>query len=439
MTAADTAPQTARGPAARPGPSSAPAIRITDLQKTFRIPREQVNTLKEKALHPFKRSRYDQLDVLRGVSFEVGQGEFFGIVGRNGSGKSTLLKCLAGIYRADQGRIAVAGRLAPFIELGVGFNPDLTARDNVLINAVMMGLSPREARARFDAIVAFAELERFLDLKLKNYSSGMQVRLAFSTMVHTDADVLLIDEVLAVGDAAFQQKCFDVFFELRDRGKTIVLVTHDMSAVERFCHRALLLTDGRIELIGEPAEVGRRYLVRNFEQPGPDAAVSEHEAPAPADSGARADITDVWVEDATGRRMDALPHGEDLVINCVFVSHEDIDRARLDVWVDSEDGRRVFGAGAGARVFAASTLAWDEPPRSVQPGERLHVRLRLRNGFTDGRLHVGCSLLAGSTGRDIVALDNRATSFVSYGGAGVYGLAAMDHELTLDRRPPEAA
>jgi hypothetical protein len=177
--------------------------------------------------------------------------------------------------------------------------------------------------------------------------------------------------------------------------------------------------------------------VRNFEQPGPDAAVSEHEAPDATGRPPRAEIVDVWVEDANGQRMDALPHGEDLSVNCVFVSHEDIDRARLDIWVDSEDGRRVFGAQAGARVFAASTLAWDEPPRSVQSGERLHLRLRLRNGFGDGRLHVGCSLLAGSSGQDVVALDNRAAAFISYGGAGVYGLAAMDHELTLERRPPE--
>ncbi len=200
-----TAVGAAGAPAAAAVPSRPVAIEVRDLAKTFRIPVHQVSTLKERVLHPFARAEHEELEVLRGVSFDVGAGEFFGIVGRNGSGKSTLLKCLAGIYRADRGTIRAAGRVAPFIELGVGFNPDLTARDNVLINAVMMGLSPRQARARFDAIVAFAELERFLDLKLKNYSSGMQVRLAFSTMVHTEADVLLIDEVLAVGDAAFQQ------------------------------------------------------------------------------------------------------------------------------------------------------------------------------------------------------------------------------------------
>src|SRR3954467_4193027 len=266
---AELAPAGARGAGAasgRKGPARRYAdIEVRDLQKTFRIPRHQVSTFKERALHPFRRSTYDELRVLRGISFDVLEGEFFGIVGRNGSGKSTLLKCLAGIYRADAGQIRVTGRISPFIELGVGFNPDLTARDNVVINAVMMGLTPREARARFDEIVAFAELEDFVDLKLKNYSSGMQVRLAFAVMVQSGAEILLIDEVLAVGDAAFQQPSSAEFPRLRDEGRTIVLVTHDMTMVERFCHRALLLTDGEIEMIGDPHEVGRRYIERNFE------------------------------------------------------------------------------------------------------------------------------------------------------------------------------
>src|SRR4051794_12543874 len=184
-----------------------------------------MHTFKERALHPFKRREYDVLHALNDVSFAVPHGEFFGIVGRNGSGKSTLLKCLAGIYGSDSGAIYVNGRLATFIELGVGFNPDLAARDNVLLNGIMLGLEPAEARARFDEVIAFAELEDFIDLKLKNSSSGMMVRLAFAAAIQADADILLIDEVLAVGDAAFQQKCFDVFNRLKDEGKTILFVT----------------------------------------------------------------------------------------------------------------------------------------------------------------------------------------------------------------------
>ncbi len=188
------------------------------------------------------------------------RGEFFGIVGRNGSGKSTLLKVLASIYQADSGRVRMAGTLAPFIELGVGFNTELTAEENIVLNGVMMGLTRGQAQARIGTVLEFAELEEFVDMKLKNYSSGMLVRLAFSIMLQADTDILLIDEVLAVGDAAFQQKCADVFKQMRDSGRTVILVTHDMRSVDKYCHRALLLNDGRIESIGDPHEVGRRYL-----------------------------------------------------------------------------------------------------------------------------------------------------------------------------------
>jgi ABC-type polysaccharide/polyol phosphate transport system ATPase subunit len=433
-----TAARAAEAAPAAPAAKRPVAVEVRDLAKTFRIPHRQVSTLKERVLHPFARAEHEELAVLRGVSFDVGAGEFFGIVGRNGSGKSTLLKCLAGIYRADRGRIRAAGRLAPFIELGVGFNPDLTARDNVLINAVMMGLSPRQARARFDEIIAFAELEGFLDLKLKNYSSGMQVRLAFSTMVHTEADVLLIDEVLAVGDAAFQQKCFDVFDDLRARGRTLVLVTHDMAAVERFCHRAMLLADGRIELIGAPDEVARAYLQRNFgaavQAPAPEPAeADEPEEPDDALHAARATLLDVWVEDDDGRRVEAVAHGAPFSVHLHWETQVHVDRARFDVWIDSANPIWVFGADARARVFAASTMGWADPPRALRAGERVHVRLRVVDAFADGRFHIGASLLAGRQGEDVLALDEQAGSFVSYGGGHVYGLAEIDHELTVER------
>jgi len=241
-----------------------PAVLVENVGKRFRMPAERVHTLKERALHPLRRRNAEDLVALRDVSFQVEQGEFFGIVGRNGSGKSTLLKCLAGIYAVDRGSIAVRGRLSTFIELGVGFNPDLAAADNIVLNGIMLGLSPREARRRVDDVIAFAELEEFADLKLKNYSSGMQVRLAFSVMIQVDADVLLIDEVLAVGDAAFQQKCFDVFNRIREEGRTVVFVTHDMGAVRRFCHRALLIERGDVRMIGEPDAVSDQYIELNF-------------------------------------------------------------------------------------------------------------------------------------------------------------------------------
>src|SRR5918992_1284275 len=257
-----TVPQATGGWRGDPAPP--PAVTVANLSKTFRIPHQRYSTLKERALHPFRSTSYDTLDAVKDVSFEVGPGECFGIVGRNGSGKSTLLKCLAGIYRTDSGVAAVRGRLSPFIELGVGFNPDLTARENVAINAIMLGLSRRQARERFEEIIAFAELEEFVDLKLKNYSSGMHVRLAFSVAVQADADILLVDEVLAVGDAAFQQKCFEAFDALKAEGRTIVFVTRDMGTVERFCDRAMLIERGRIQSVGEPHAIARAYNELNF-------------------------------------------------------------------------------------------------------------------------------------------------------------------------------
>ncbi len=262
-----------------PGVPAHPAISIRSLSKSFRLPHEQYHTLKERALHAFRTRSYDMLDAVQNVSLDVGAGEFFGIVGRNGSGKSTLLKCVAGIYEIDSGELDVNGRLSPFIELGVGFNPDLTARDNVIINAIMLGLTRRQAEARFDDIIAFAELENFVDLKLKNYSSGMYVRLAFATAVQVDADILLIDEVLAVGDAAFQQKCFDEFTRLRNEGRTIVFVTHDMGAVERFCDRALLLERGRVVDIADPTSIARQYNEHNFRRTRQELGASDAELP----------------------------------------------------------------------------------------------------------------------------------------------------------------
>jgi ABC-type polysaccharide/polyol phosphate transport system ATPase subunit len=196
---------------------------------------------------------------LRGVSTTIDQGEFFGIVGGNGSGKSTLLKVIAGIYRADEGALHVNGKLSPFIELGVGFNPELNARDNIKINGTLLGLSKQQLSERFDDIVSFAELERFVDQKLKNYSSGMQLRLAYSIAIQVPFDILLLDEVLAVGDQSFQEKCFGTFERMRSEGKTIVFVSHDLGTVAQFCDRTLLLRNGQTVELGPTTDVIERY------------------------------------------------------------------------------------------------------------------------------------------------------------------------------------
>jgi len=237
-------------------------MRAIGLSKTFRLPREKRTTLREHVLHPLQRTEYETQQALKDVSFEVRGGEFFGVIGRNGSGKSTLLKILAGIYRPDSGRVEVNGKLSPFIELGAGFNPELTGRDNLRINATLLGLSASELEERFDAIVEFAELERFMDRKLKNYSSGMQVRLAYSIAIQVPFDILLVDEVLAVGDQSFQQKCAETFEAMRTSGKTVVLVTHDLASVNLLCDQSVLLHEGAIEAAGRPADVVETYLKR---------------------------------------------------------------------------------------------------------------------------------------------------------------------------------
>lgn len=244
------------------------AIEIIGVEKSFRIPHEQRTTIKEHFLHPFDRTSYERNAALRDVSFSVAQGEFFGIVGPNGSGKSTLLKILAGIYRADAGEVVVHGLLSPFIELGVGFHPDLTARDNIRMNGTLLGLTRRELDDRFDSIIEFAELERFVDQKLKNYSSGMQLRLAYSIAIQVEFDILLLDEVLAVGDQSFQEKCVATFDQMRSAGKTIVLVSHDLTSVAAFCDRAALIHFGEVVAVGESQDVIDVYLERTHAHAG---------------------------------------------------------------------------------------------------------------------------------------------------------------------------
>ncbi len=393
------------------------AIRVEAVSKTFRIPQERSHTLKERAIHPFRRSRFNELHVLKGVSFDVHQGEFFGIVGRNGSGKSTLLKCLAGIYSTDAGTIDVAGQLSPFIELGVGFNPDLPARDNVEINAVMMGLDPRIVRERFDEIIEFGGLEGFVDQKLKNYSSGMQVRLAFSVMVHSDPDVMLIDEVLAVGDAAFQQKCLDVFYRLKAEGKTIVLVTHAMGLVEQFCDRSMMLSDGNIKLIGAPHDVGRAYLTENF------ATTHSDLEPHAAAVGDRARLHDIWITNGADERVDAIEYGDAYRLHLVIEAFEHIEQPGIAMWVTSEDGVRVFSIGVRENADMMSDLI---------AGERVEVSVSISNRLSAGRYHVGCTLVRGTAGLDVILHHERATDLVSY-GVDVVGLVGVEYETSVTR------
>lgn len=239
------------------------AIKISHVDKSFKLPHERQNTLKGLLINFHKRG-YEKQQVLSNLSFDIYKGEFLGILGRNGSGKSTLLKTISGIYSPDSGSIDIDGKLTPFIELGVGFNPELSGRDNVFLNGALLGFSRPEIEIIYEDIVAFAELERFMDQKLKNYSSGMQVRLAFSIAIRANTDILVLDEVLAVGDEAFQRKCYNYFNELKSKGKTVILVTHDMSAVQRFCTRAIVLSEGKIIYDGDTSSASDIYRDLNL-------------------------------------------------------------------------------------------------------------------------------------------------------------------------------
>lgn len=238
------------------------AISVKQVSKNFLLPHEKNNSLKRSVTQVFKRKNrsIETQHALKGLSFDIRKGEFFGILGRNGSGKSTLLKILAGIYTPTKGSVTHEGKLVPFIELGVGFNPELTGRENVFLNGALLGFSRKEIEARYQDIVDFAELHDFMDQKLKNYSSGMQVRLAFSVATRAEADILLVDEVLAVGDADFQRKCFDYFRSLKESHKTVVFVSHDMGAVRDYCDRAILINDGHITHEGSAEKVADEYL-----------------------------------------------------------------------------------------------------------------------------------------------------------------------------------
>jgi ABC-type polysaccharide/polyol phosphate transport system ATPase subunit len=400
-----------------------PAVVVDHVSKTFRIPKQQYQTLKEKALHPFRSRLHDEFHALQDVSVEVKQGEFFGIVGRNGSGKSTLLKCLAGIYTPDVGRVEVTGRLSPFIELGVGFNPELASKDNVIINAVMMGLHRAEARRRYEEIIKFAELEEFADLKLKNYSSGMAVRLGFAVSTQIDAEVLLVDEVLAVGDASFQQKCFDVFRRMKAAGKTILLVTHDMGLVEQFADRAMLIERGEILKIGDPREIGLMYHKVNFGRlvhGEPVAAAENRLQPV--------QIAKCWFE-VDGEPVDELAQGEMLEVVIELRFNDAIENPIVGLSLRNDTAHTVF----------ATTTQWNEEELGrFEAGESAVARLKVPAWFAPSRYRATPSV-AKPGGAETIDLREDVASVIVHATHDSGGIIAPPHTFEVERVPHEAA
>lgn len=356
-------------------------IKVSNVSKDFRLPHEKHVSIKSTFTSLFKGSGDRGATIqhaLKDVSFEVKEGEFFGIVGRNGSGKSTLLKMLAGIYQPTKGEIKVEGRLVPFIELGVGFNPELSGRENVYLNGALLGFSKRQIDDQYDDIVQFAELEQFMDQKLKNYSSGMQVRLAFSLATRAEADILLVDEVLAVGDAAFQRKCFEYFKELKTKKKTVIFVTHDMGAVREYCDRAIMIEKSELVAKGDPDKIATKYT-RMFNDEKRTRRGSKSEDPDRW-GDKKLEYTSVEV------KSDLLTSNDQkLVIVAEAVAHEDSDSPLMGFSVRNSDGTQLLGTNTFIKRAKLGL---------IKAGQKIRLEWTVPNVFPDGVFKVDVALEA---------------------------------------------
>lgn len=308
-----------------------PIVVINNLTKSFKIPLEASSGIKQKLINLLKgRKGYRVFTPLKDIDFTINEGDFFGIVGRNGSGKSTLLKTIAGIYTPNSGSVEVGGSLVPFIELGVGFNPELTGRENVFLNGALLGFSHDEMEAMYDKIVDFAELGDFMEERLKNYSSGMQVRLAFSIAIRAHADILLLDEVLAVGDEAFQKKCYAYFDKLKREKRTVILVTHDMSAVERFCNKAVFIEDGKVKMIGKPYRIAAAYSRSNIKSYNESEGLEEQIS----------DDFDITLRGSDGNEQTVYEYNETMTVELEW---QQTGVKHVGVAIFRENGEYVYG------------------------------------------------------------------------------------------------
>ncbi len=350
-----------------------PAVVVKNLSKTFKIPIDKSNGIKQSIVRFAKRKKgYRNFNVLEDISFEINKGEFFGIVGRNGSGKSTLLKLLAGIYTPDKGLVQVNGTLTPFIELGVGFNPELTAQENVYLNGALLGFSRDEVTKIYDEIVNFAELEDFMSEKLKNFSSGMQVRLAFSIAIRAQSDILLMDEVLAVGDADFQKKCFNVFRRLKKEGRTIVLVTHDMGNVEKFCDRVLVVDKGAILAVTTPSNAAAAYARLNIDDSKPTELNGLEEQPGRWGSGGIR-IKSIAIKSAKKTVSPVFNFEDELQLTIELEKQKEFEHTPFDVGLAfiNQDNVTVAGPNSSNEQLSAdtNTITYTLSNSPLQPGD----------------------------------------------------------------------
>jgi len=383
-------------------------IKVDNVSKSFKLPHEKYSSLKSTFVNIYRRKKTFELqEALRGVSFEVKKGEFFGVVGRNGSGKSTLLKLLAGIYNPTNGQLHVKGKLTPFIELGVGFNPELTGRENVFLNGALLGFSRRQMKSLYQDIVGFAELSKFMDQKLKNYSSGMQVRLAFSIAIKTNSDILLLDEVLAVGDASFQKKCFDYFHKLKKDKVTVVFISHDMNSIREYCDRAVLIEGGKIVEQGDPEKVAQAYT-KMFMKSGASTN----------NTGAR------WGTKKVIARDVKIKVGDDNVkIDVVYSMEKPVENPIFGVTIFSPVGIKIFESNTRwCRIKTGNfkkadvcTVSWDMP-----------------NIFTNGTNYVTVAV-ADSDGAEFYDWWDEAASFIVDKDMITTAVALPEHKVEIKR------
>lgn len=404
------------------------AIQVKGVSKNFRLPHDQHNGVKQLLLNIFKRNKkrgYETQNVLNGITFDIKKGEFFGIVGRNGSGKSTLLKIISEIYTPDKGFVHINGKLTPFIELGVGFNPELTGRENVYMNGALLGFSRKEMDSMYHEIVAFAELDRFMDQKLKNYSSGMQVRLAFSIAIRADTDILVLDEVLAVGDEAFQRKCYQYFAKLKKDKKTVILVTHDMDSVKRFCSKALMLHDGEIIAIGSVKSVADKYTQANA-----DSIIQEAEQVATNTKTKINKFADVQVtlRDSEGKKKKIFRNNiEDKTLNieATVTIKENIDKKSfISLLIKNANGEAIARFSSEETPGAAKMLY---RPRKK---DKIVISSEVQNIFGEGDYSIAVSFKSVDRTASYIESVDKATFTVAGLGKGKNGFALRPNNTT---------
>ncbi len=387
------------------------AIKVDHLRKNFKLPHQRETSIKSALINFRKWSRkYQTQKALNNVTFEIKKGEFFGIVGRNGSGKSTLLKMLAGIYPPDKGTININGKLTPFIELGVGFNQELTGKENVFLNGALLGFSRKEMRAIYDDIVEFAEIEEFMDQKLKNYSSGMQVRLAFSIAIRAKSDILLIDEVLAVGDAAFQTKCMDYFNELKAAGQTVVFVSHDRGSLEKFCDQAILIDKGVIIARGETKSVLNHYdrvVMKQLE-------TKDEERRDAAPKNEAVSITNLKLTDQSGNEIrDAVPFGTRLTTTFYVKFKQPVE--------DPIIGITLWRDGVGSPIYATNTWVDGQSTAGAKKGKVYEYVVTLPEQLNTGKYFIEPAV-ANKEATYYYERITRAKSFLIMGSDNLYSI-----------------